>query len=317
MKKIIKKFKEYNTIIIHRHSRPDGDAIGSQIGLKEALSATYPEKRVLVTGDESEKFKFLGRMDEVGDGDYRGALVVVLDSADESLISDPRYRSGDFLIKIDHHLSGTSYGDLELVDTSYESCAGLIADLIFEHGLALTEKGAKALFAGIVTDSGRFRYDSVTPRTFENAAKLLGHGFSLSEVYGNLYLEDLELAKLRAEFILKFRLTENNVAYIKTTAKELKEYGLDAFTASRGMVNVMGGIRGANVWVNFTEDPESGRVLAEIRSNKYNINPIAVKYGGGGHLLASGATLESFRDADRMLEDLNNLVKENENGIGN
>lgn len=72
MKKIIKKFKEYNTIIIHRHSRPDGDAIGSQIGLKEALSATYPEKRVLVTGDESEKFKFLGRMDEVGDGDYRG-----------------------------------------------------------------------------------------------------------------------------------------------------------------------------------------------------------------------------------------------------
>ncbi|HHZ11179.1 MAG TPA: bifunctional oligoribonuclease/PAP phosphatase NrnA, partial [Acholeplasmataceae bacterium] len=281
MRKIVSKFEEYGTIIIHRHSRPDGDAIGSQIGLKEALQATWPGKRVFAVGDENGKFSFIGGMDEVRDEDYKGALVVVLDTAEESLISDGRYGQGEFLVKIDHHFSGSSFGDLEYVDTSYESCAGLIADFIFENGLQLTPKGARALFAGIVTDSGRFRYDSVTPKTFETVAKLLKYGFSMMEVYNNLYLEDLELVKLRAEFVTKFRLTENNVAYIMTTAAEVKDYGIDVFTASRGMVNVMSGIRGVDVWVNFTEDPGNGAVLAEIRSSKLNINEIAVKYGGG------------------------------------
>ena len=123
--------------------------------------------------------------------------------------------------------------------------------------------------------------------------------------------------KLRAEFVTKFRLTENNVAYIMTTAAEVKDYGIDVFTASRGMVNVMSGIRGVDVWVNFTEDPGNGAVLAEIRSSKLNINEIAVKYGGGGHLLASGATLKSFREPKR-LGDLDKLVKDAKIGtLGN
>ncbi|HEY8395879.1 MAG TPA: bifunctional oligoribonuclease/PAP phosphatase NrnA [Bacilli bacterium] len=314
MNEIIKKFQEYETIIIHRHNRPDGDAIGSQIGLKEALQATFPEKRVLATGDENEEFKFIGEMDFVSDDCYPGALVVVLDTAEEALISDPRYKSGDFLIKIDHHLIRVSYGNLELVDTSFESCAGVVANLVFENNLKLTQKGARALFAGIVTDSGRFRYDSVSSRTFAIVSKLLQYDFSMTEVYNNLYLEDLKMIKLRAEFALKFRLTENNVAYIKTTAEELKNYDIDVFTASRGMVNVMSGIKGVDIWVNFTEDAQNNSVLAEIRSSKYNINEIAVKYGGGGHLLASGATLKSFAEADKMLADLDNIVKESKNG---
>lgn len=314
MKAIIQKFKEYDTIIIHRHSRPDGDAIGSQIGLKEALITTFPKKKVLVTGDESPRFSFLGRMDNVKDEDYQKALVVVLDTSEESLINDERYKNGDFLIKIDHHLQRSSFGDLEFVDTSYESCAGIITRLVFSNNLKLSNAGAKALFTGIVTDSGRFRYDSVSSRTFEDVARLLKYDFKIADVYNNLYTEDLKMVRLRAEFALKFRLTSKGVAYIKSTAKELEAYDLDVFTASRGMVNVMSGIKGVDIWVNFTEDVENNAVLAEIRSSKYNINEIAVKYGGGGHKLASGATLRSFEEADRMLADLENIIKEANNG---
>jgi phosphoesterase RecJ-like protein len=309
---VLQKFKEYNTIIIHRHARPDGDALGSQVGLKEALNATYPEKKILITGDENERYQFIGRMDEVRDDDYQGALVVVLDTPEENMISDGRFRNGDCLIKIDHHIPRNGFGDLQIVDTSYESCAGLIAHLIFENDLKLTDKGAQALYVGIVTDSGRFRFDSVTSRTFEDAAKLLRYNFNINEIYNNLYLEDLKMVKLRAKFITNFKLTPHNVAYTKTTAEELKEYNTDIFTISRGMVNTMGGIKGIDIWANFTEDEENKCVIAELRSSKYNINQIAVKYGGGGHQLASGATLKSFEEADMLLADLDDLLKENE-----
>ena len=92
------------------------------------------------------------------------------------------------------------------------------------------------------------------------------------------------------------------MAYIYTTREEAESYGFDTFTISRGMVNVMGEIRGVDVWVNFTE-AENG-VLAEIRSSAYNINPIARKYGGGGHEKASGATLKDRAEAMSMLNDL-------------
>jgi phosphoesterase RecJ-like protein len=112
---------------------------------------------------------------------------------------------------------------------------------------------------------------------------------------------------LRAKFVLKITLTDAPVAYIYTTLEEAKSYNADIFTISRGMVNTMGDIKGIDIWVNFTET-ENG-VLCEIRSSKYNINPIAVKYGGGGHAKASGATIKDRETAMQMLSDLIELTK--------
>jgi len=108
--------------------------------------------------------------------------------------------------------------------------------------------------------------------------------------------------------VLKINLTPHRVAYIYTPLEEANSYHADSFTLSRGMVNVMSDIRGVDSWVNFTET--EGGVLCEIRSNRYNINPIAVKYGGGGHQKASGATLKDREEAMRLLDDLNQLSKE-------
>lgn len=307
--RVLKFIREAKTIIIHRHSRPDGDALGSQIGLREAIKATFPRKEIYMVGDMTPRYEFMGKMDEVEDEKYKDALVFVLDTSEQSMISDERYLTGKHLIKIDHHIAKESFGDVEIVDTSYESCCGLVAFLIDRIRLKMTDYGAKSLYTGMVTDSGRFRYDSTTSKTFEIASKLLKHNFNINEIYNHLYTDTLEMVKLRAQFTMKFKLTDNNVAYIKTTQEEMKEYNVDIFSISRNMVNTMAGIKGINIWVNFTEDVD-GRVIAEIRSSKYNINNIAVKYGGGGHKAASGATLKNFDEADMMLNDLNELAKE-------
>lgn len=313
IKKIFEKIKEFNKIIIHRHTRPDGDALGAQIGLKESIKETFSDKQVFAVGDINERYRFIGEVDNISDDIYEGALVIVLDTAETELISDARFNTGKFLIKMDHHLEVRGYGDLKLVDTSFESCAGLITYFIKLNNMKLNSIGARALYSGIVTDSGRFRYSSTSARTFEMASYLLGYNFDVDDVYQNLYIEDLTTVKLRAQMVSKFKITNHNVAYLVNTKEDVIASGLDVFSISRGMVNVMAGIKGINIWVNFTEDPTTEKVLVEIRSNGININKIAVKYGGGGHLNASGATIDSFEVADKLLKDLDKLMIGEEN----
>ncbi len=308
-KEFLKKIKEYGTIIIHRHGRPDGDALGSQIGLKEAILATYPYKKVYAVGDVNEKIRFIGEVDIIEDELYKNALVIVLDSSDTTMINDERYKLGRYIIKVDHHISNVNYGNLNIVDTSEVSCASLLAKIIFSCNMKLTPNGARALFTGIVTDSGRFRYNTVTSDTFVIASKLLKYNFDCNEIYSNLYIEDIELVKLRAQMILSFKTTEKGVAYLYNTQEDIKKYNTDIFTISRGMVNVMSGIKGIDVWANFTED-ENGKIICEFRSTKYNVNQVAVRYGGGGHKLASGATIANASLIENVLKDLEKLLEE-------
>ena len=304
--------KKYDTVIIHRHTNPDGDAMGSQIGLKNLLLDNFPEKKVYVVGDGAGRFSFMDGsvMDEISDETYRGALAVILDSAEHSLVSDDRYTLAEKTLRIDHHIFCEKFADVEIVETAFESCAGLVTHLAREWGLTVNTSAAKALFTGIVTDSGRFRYDSTTPRTFSDAAFLLEKGFNPTEIYDKLYVDDFSMIKMRAGFVLDIRFTKNNVAYIYSDRKKVDSLGVSDFTVSRGMVNVMAEIRGVDVWVNFTESTD-GTVLAELRSRNLDINKIAVKYGGGGHLKASGASLKDKAQAMEMLADLDKLVGEN------
>ena len=307
--KVLEEIKKYSTIIIHRHSSPDGDALGSQIGLKHIIKDNFPEKTVYTVGDDAKRYSFMdgSTMDEIEDSVYEGALAFVLDCGSSHLISDERYKLAASTVRIDHHIFCENICGVEVVDTSYESCCGLITELAVECGLTLSPASAKALYTGMVTDSGRFRYDSTTSQTFRLASALLEQKFDINSVYSQLYADDFFFIKLRAQFILKIQFTEENVAYIYTTKEELPTYGADLFTISRGMVGTMSDIRGVNTWVNFTETDD--KVLVEIRSNKYNINPIAVKYGGGGHAKASGASVADRETAMALLNDLNTLTK--------
>ena len=306
----LRLIRDYDRIIIHRHTCPDGDAIGSQTGLKFLIEANFPDKKVFIVGDAPKKYSFMegSTPDSLPDSTYEGALAVVLDTSARLLISDERYSLASETLRIDHHIFCEKICSTEITDTAYESCCGMIADLARETGLRLTASAARALFTGMVTDSGRFRYDSTNARTFELAAYLMGEDFSTADIYSKLYSESFENIKLRATFILKIKFTEKGVAYIYTTADEMKALGADTFSISRGMVGTMSDIRGVDIWVNFTEI--DGAVLCEIRSSKYNINPIAVKHGGGGHAKASGATLKNREEAFELLSELDSVTEE-------
>ena len=297
--------KKYDVIIIHRHSNPDGDAMGSQIGLKRVLQVNFPDKKIYAVGDDARRFSFMdgSEMDVVDDAAYKGALA-------KSLISDERYALAETVLRIDHHIFVEDIADIDIDDTSFESCCGLVAYLVREWGLEVDSYAAKALFTGMVTDSGRFYYDSVTPRTFELASFLLSKGFNPGEIYANLYADTYENVKKRAQFVLSIQFTKNNVAYSYSDKARVEALGMEAQAVSRGYVNTMGDLKGVDAWVNFTECEQG--VLCEIRSKNLNINQIAVTHGGGGHLKASGATLKDKQEALQVLDELDDLVENGE-----
>ena len=309
MKNILALIQAHNPIIIHRHANPDGDALGSQTGLKQIILENWPDKQVYMTGDAAGRYAFMADsvMDNVPDEVFSKALSIILDTSAPHLISDDRYQQAKALCRIDHHLFIGEIAPVELVDSSFESCCGLITYFCMENGLRLNRAAATALYTGMVTDSGRFRYDSTSAKTMRCAAFLLEHGVDTNEIYRHLYASDFDQLLLRAKYTMKIRFTECNVAYIYTTLEELVQSGADEFSISRGMVNVMSDIHGVDIWVNFTETDHG--VLCELRSSVYNINPIAVKYGGGGHAKASGATLPDRETAMAMLADLDALTK--------
>ncbi len=309
MFEIIKKeIENYNRIIIHRHSKPDGDALGSQIGLKYILKENYPQKEIYAVGDMTDRYSFMVEepMDEISDDLYSGALAIILDTSAKALICDNRYTLAEKTVRIDHHIFVEKIADIEVTDTSFESCCGMIAAFAKEEEYVLSPRAAKVIYTGMVTDSGRFRYDSTSAQTFALASYLMEQKFDTADIFRNLYSDDFSFIQLRAKFVLKIKFTEKNVAYIYTDSDEAKSYGVDIFSISRGMVNTMAEIKGVDIWVNFTEAEEG--ILCEIRSSKYNINPIAVKYGGGGHAKASGATLKNKEEAFLLLNDLDEII---------
>lgn len=302
---------QYPRVIIHRHKNPDGDALGSQFGLKQILKDTFPDKEILAVGDMTPRYAFMATspLDEIEDSAYEGALAIVLDTSAKALISDERYTTASATARIDHHIFCEEITQVEITDTSFESCCSMIAAMAMECGFTVSPEAAKSLYTGMITDSGRFRYDSTSAQTFRLASFLMERKFSTNDIYQNLYSDELSSIQLRAKFTLKIQTTPYRVAYIYTPLDEAQSYGVDNFTISRGMVNTMSEIKGIDTWVNFTET-ENG-VLCEIRSNRHNINPIAVKYGGGGHQKASGATLKDKDEAMALLADLNSLAEEN------
>lgn len=307
---IYKLIEKYPRIIVYRHKNPDGDAMGAQQGLVRILKENYPGKEIFAVGDMTPRYAFMATLplDELSDNMYKGALAIILDSGSKFLISDDRYALADATARLDHHIFCEKIADEEVVDTSFESCCGMIAAMAMECGWKVSPEAAKSLYTGMITDSGRFRYDSTNAQTFRLASFLMEREFSTADIYQNLYADDLSMIQLRAKYTLKIQTNNYGVAYIYTPIDEAKSYDVDTFTLSRGMVNVMGEIRGVHTWVNFTES--EGGVLCEIRSNQYNINPIATKYGGGGHQKASGATLKNKDEAMALLDDLNRLSGE-------
>ncbi len=302
----LKLIKKYDTVIIHRHSHPDGDALGSQMGLAQLIKDNFPKKTVYMVGDVATRLPFVEvTFDEIPDETYKNALAVILDCGSSKLICDERYKLAAATLRFDHHIFCEKIADLDVIDSTFESACGLVTMFAKECKLRLSPASATSLYMGMVTDSGRFVFDSTTARTFQLAAFLLSQPIDLNTLYYNLYADDFSKILEDADNMHKIRFTPNNVAYIYTAKEDLKEDSDAAPVVSSGMVSLMHDIKGVFIWVNFTEGDDG--VHVELRSNRYNINPIAVKYGGGGHKKASGCTVPDKGTAMRLLDDLDAL----------
>ena len=309
-RQIIDTIASYETIVIHRHVRPDPDAYGSQIGLKELLLANYPEKKVYAVGEHDASLSFLAMPDQVADDVYADALVIVTDTANTERVDDQRYTKGKMVIKIDHHPNDDSYGDLLWVDTTASSCSEMIYEL-FEEGKevanwTLSAAAARLLFGGIVGDTGRFQFPSTTVKTFKIAGELITYDFDRNQIFDGMYEMERKLLNLQGYIYQHFQMDDNGAAFVKLTKELLADINVVPSEASL-LVGCLGSVKGICAWVVFIEEGDQIRV--RLRSKGPIINTLAKEFNGGGHPLASGATAYSWEEADRVTKRLQEICQ--------
>ena len=311
---ILNKIKEYSTIFLFRHVRNDGDCVGATKGLKSIITATWPEKQVyIIDADTAKYLEFMGPEDEeMPEESYASALGIVLDTASEARISNRKYTLCRELIKIDHHIPLEQYGDLQWVEEERSSCCEMIVDFYrtFKDQLVLNSEGATHLYTGMVTDSGRFKYDGVTGETLRCAAELLDVGVDTQTLFARLYLEAFEYLKFKSAIYERMQITPNGVAWIFVDKAMQQEFNLN-LEQSSAIIGNLDSIRGCISWLAFIETgDEQNAIRVRLRSRFVHINGIAENYHGGGHACASGATVYSIEEMNRLLRDTDALVKE-------
>lgn len=311
MNQVLDKIKEYDRIILFRHIRPDGDAVGSTKGLRAILRLTFPEKEIyLINDDFSDYVKFLGDEDgQIDESLYTNALGIVIDTATEERISNQRFKLCKEVIKLDHHIPIQNYGDINLVDEDKSSASEMVAEFYFtfKDQLKINLEAATCLYAGMVTDSGRFRYRSVTGNTMRLAGMLMDMGVDLDVLYANLYMKEYSEYKFTAHVYEKMQITENGVVYMFVDKATKEKFNLSNEQASN-CVSCMDGIKGSLIWIAFIENDDSIRV--RLRSRFVTVNDIGEKYHGGGHACAAGATVYSVEEMKALLKEADIKLKE-------
>lgn len=311
-KKILEAIESYNTIIVSRHIRPDGDAIGSTKGLVSILRGTYPDKKVyLVNEDYSEYLSFLGGEDKVSEEVYNGALQIVIDTGTADRISNRNYNKAEKLIKIDHHIDDRPYGDISWVEDFRSSASEMIADfyLTFKDKLKMSKQAATYIYCGMVTDSGRFYHDDVTSETLRIASELLKFGVDTQTLFANLYVTDFKLLKLKSYVYDNIKITPNGVAYIYMDEASQKRFNLSLEEASN-VVNELNLIRGSLIWIAFIDNKAKNEIRVRLRSRFLGVNEIANNYHGGGHKMAAGATVYSVEEMQSLIDDADKILGE-------
>jgi bifunctional oligoribonuclease and PAP phosphatase NrnA len=304
------KIKAYKKIIITPHARPDGDCLGSALGLKDIIQHTFNEKEVYVSGESTGYLDFLGALDTLEDDVFKDALVIAIDTANKDRIAEKRFDQGSYLIKVDHHILVDSFGDLEIVDDSSPAAAQMVVDfyLANQDRLEMSPQGALALYTGILTDTGRFKYDGVSAKTFKAVAELYEQGLDPSITHKALDIMSEELIRFKGYVLLNMKKTENGVVYIKITDELRQEFKVTTEEAS-SLVNELGHFEDCPIWVLMAEYEEK-IVRARIRSKGPTISTIANLFDGGGHAKASGANLGTWDKAEELLKALDGVAKE-------
>lgn len=311
-KRILAKIKQYNKIVIARHVRPDGDAIGSSHGLAELLRASFPEKKIIVANQDSSEYMAFLKTEETDPKsvDYTDALAIVVDLAGLERCSNKEVEKAKEIIKIDHHIEITPFGDISWIEDDRSSVCEMIAAFActFPNELKLTKWAALLLYTGMVTDSGRFQYVETSSETLRMAAFLMDMGIDTQSLFANLYMEDFDYYKFKSHVYEQMNITESGVAFIYVDNVMQKEFHLSREAASNS-VDFLSKIKGSLIWLAFIDNPD-GSIRVRVRSRFLAVNKLAERYHGGGHANASGATAYSLQEMAQLINDADALLLE-------
>jgi len=307
-KKIYNKIKEYDTIVIARHIGVDPDALGSQLGLRESIKKTFPNKHVYAVGAGAKnKFKYFPKLDKLET--TNGALLIVLDTPDKKRVDISSYDGYDYSIKIDHHPFIEKYCDMEYINPSSSSASELVLNLIYKNSLIIDSEIAEMLFIGIMGDTNRLLF-STSKDTLRLVYKLIkDYELDMDKLFQNLYMRPLNEIRLEGYIGLNMTVTDNGLSYIKINNDIITSYGVDVGSAGN-IINNFNNIEEVLVWVIVSEDIKNNLYKFNIRSRGPVINTVAEKYNGGGHKFAAGARISNVEDVDKLIYELDEACKD-------
>lgn len=304
-----KAIDSHGSAVVLGHQHPDGDAIGSVLGLGLMLSrrglkvsASWPEPFEI-----PEKYAFLpgtGMLKKPADIESEG-LVFALDCANADRLEDMSARVMDApdIVNIDHHPDNTMFGTVNIVDAAAAATAEIIYLAAPEIGLEIDTETAVCLYTGIVTDTGRFQFSNTSAETLRIAAGLVDRGVSPNHVFGSVYQSDsLEYMRLSGE-ILSRAVFEPDLGLIHAslTKADLERWGV-RMAETEDLVDSLRSLKGHSMAVLFKETRD-GRIRVSLRSRKdTDVGGIARKLGGGGHRAAAGYTSEKRSAAEALTE---------------
>ena len=285
-----KLHKSQHPLIIS-HIRPDGDAIGSLIGLGLILQKAGKTPCLVLEDGLPAKYRFLNgsKLITKKPADSND-LTIALDCSDIRRIGD-WFSNEPVHINIDHHITNEKFGEINFVLPDYPATSAILAKFLPNWGFSLDQDSSSALLMGILTDTIGFRTSNVTPATLREAAQLMESGAVLSDIYNQALVAQSFPASLIWGSALSRLIRENGLVWTVITLEDRKKAGY-AGRDDADLTNVLSAIEGSDVSIVFNEQ-NSGKVKVSWRSNApYDVTQIAQQFGGGGHPQASGAEFE-------------------------
>lgn len=287
------------SIVLACHVNPDGDALGSLLGLALALIPLGKTVVCLSEDGVPDILRFLPGAELITQTTDVPVfdLALVVDSGELPRVGEtvkPLIARAKRVVDIDHHVTAGAFGDIRVLDSRAASTAEIVYALLETLGIPITPDIATCLFTGVITDTGSFRFQNVTPNTLRVAAKLLEAGAPPAHISENVFENRTFAAtRLLGHALSSLSQTpDGKIIWAHITAKDFQELGATD-QDTEGVVNYVRGVRGAEVGVLFRE-METGKIRVSLRSREsVNVAEIASRFGGGGHRMASGCTLDA------------------------
>ncbi len=307
---ILEEIKKAKKIVILTHENPDGDAIGSSLGMYIALRKMGKEPDIIIP-ELPRAYNFLPEIENVKKEGQKEPydLAIALDCATIKMLNGWANYFEDAKVKvtIDHHGTNTMYGDYNYVNPDAPACAQTLISIIQYFGVEIDKKIGTCLLTGIITDTGGFQYQSTTPETFEFAAELLQTGVNVSDVYkrvmNTMTKANFELRKRAIERMEFFK--EGKIAFTYVTKEDIEEANAETGDFE-GIVEEGRNIEGVEVSIFLRETQKGFKV--SLRSNDYvNVSDVCLLFGGGGHIHAAGCTIA--QSLEQVKEKIVNEVK--------